>query len=153
MTPLSKRLIIALAISGALNLLCAGIFVGGWIHRSRARAARAGFELGRGQRDAERRAEHRRGPGPFGGILASHREQMLERRRATADARKAVAASLEREPFDPAALDQALGALRAETAKTQEFVHQTLEQAARNGDADARKKLARGFERLAPPSP
>ncbi len=150
MTPLSRRLIIALAISGALNLLCAGIFVGGWIHRSRARAARAGFELGRGQREAMQRGERRRGPGPFGGLLAGHRDQMLERRRAASDARRAVVASLEHEPFDPAALDQALGALRAETAKTQELVHQTLEQAARDGDAEARKKLAHGFERLGP---
>ncbi|HTQ05560.1 MAG TPA: hypothetical protein VMI54_16975 [Polyangiaceae bacterium] len=149
MTPLSKRLLVALAISGALNLLCAGIFVGGFIHRSRARAARAAFELGRGARDANPRAGRR--PGPFGGLLASHHDQMLERRRATADARKAVVAGLEHEPFDPAALDRALVALRSETAKTQEFVHQTVEQAARDGDAAAREKLAHGFERPAPP--
>lgn len=150
MTPLSKRLIVALVISGALNLLCAGIFVGGFIHRSRARAARAGFDVGRGQRQGAERAERRRGPGPFGGILAGHREQMLEHRRTTAEARKAVIASLEQEPFDPAALDRALVGLRAETAKTQEFVHQTLEQAARDGDVEARQKLAHGFERAQP---
>jgi hypothetical protein len=34
--------------------------------------------------------------------------------------------------------------------KTQELVHQTVVQAARDGDADLRKKLARGFERLTP---
>jgi uncharacterized membrane protein len=151
MTPLSRRLIIALAISGALNLLCAGIFVGGFIHRSRARAAGQRYEPMRGARELGPRAERRHGPGPFGGVLAGHREEMLERRRATAEARKAVAASLEQEPFDAAALDKALVGLRAETAKTQEFVHQTLEQAARAGDAEARKKLARGFDR-APPS-
>lgn len=150
MTPLSKRLLVALVISGALNLLCAGAFVGGWIHRSRARAAHAGFELGRGMREPGSRAERRHGAGPFGGILAGHREQMLERRHAAADARKAVVASLEHEPFDPAALDQALSSLRAETTKTQTFVHQTLEQAARDGDGDVRKKLAHGFERLPP---
>jgi len=149
MTPLSRRLIVALALSGALNLLCAGIFVGGFIHRARARAAGARYEL-RGARELGQRAERRHGPGPFGGMLAGHREEMQERKRATAEARKAVVASLEHEPFDAALLDKALVGLRAETAKTQEFVHQTLEQAARDGDADARKKLARGFDRAQP---
>ncbi len=150
MTPLSRRLIIALAISGALNLLCAGIFVGGFIHRSRARAMNARDEATHGMRDGRQRAERRRGPGPFGGILAGHREELLEHRRATAEARKAVVTSLEQEPFDAATLDKALGGLRAETAKTQEFVHQTLERAARDGDAEARQKLARGFDRAQP---
>lgn len=146
MTPLSRRLIIVLAISGALNLLCAGIFVGGFIHRWRARSTNLVHALG----DARPRAERRHGPGPFGGVLAGHHEEMKERRRATAEARKAVVASLEREPFDAAALDEALAGLRAETAKTQELVHQTLERAARDGDAEARRKLARGFDRREP---
>jgi hypothetical protein len=149
MTPLSRHLIIALAISGALNFLCAGLFIGRAINRSRARAAYGRFE----QRPPRRGAEARRGPGPFGGALAGHRDEMVARRRAVADARKAVAAALEHEPFDGPALDQAFAKLRAETEATQELVHKTLAQAAHDGDADARKKIALGFARPGPASP
>jgi uncharacterized membrane protein len=152
MTPLSKRLLIALAISGALNLLCAGLFIGTAIARSRARAARDWSHLPSGPRNRPERGprEARRGPGPFGGILAGHHDEMVARRRAVADARRGVEAALGHEPFDPAALDQALAKLRAETATTQELVHKTLSAAARDGDAETRNKLAQGFARLGP---
>ncbi len=154
MTPLSKHLLLALAISGALNLLCAGLFVGSAIHRSRMRAERAQFEPGpRGGRFERRGGEGRRGAAPFGGILAAHRDELVQRRRAVVDARRAVERTLEQEPFDAAALDRSLTNLRNETTTSQELVHKTLAQAARDGDAQTRRKIAAGFAKLGPSGP
>jgi len=158
MTPLSKRLLIALAISGALNLMCAGLLIGNAIHRSRMRAERAHFEPAAHGGRFERRAgdgmrEGRRGAAPFGGILAAHRDELVQRRRAVVDARRAVERALEQEPFDAAALDRSLANLRSETATSQELVHKTLAQAARDGDAETRRKIAAGFAKLGPSGP
>jgi len=158
MTPLSKRLLIALAISGALNLLCAGLLIGSAIHRSRMHAARAHFEPApRGARFERRGAdgmrEGRRGAAPFGGILAAHRDELVERRRAVVEARRAVERALEQEPFDPAALERSLTNLRNETRTSQELVHKTLAQAAQGGDAETRRKIAQGFAKLGPGGP
>jgi uncharacterized membrane protein len=169
MTPLSKRLIIALVISVAVNLLIGGVFVGSALHRRQMRAERGQFTLpprgpggpgarfggpreepawgapqGREERGAR---EHRRG-GPFGGTLAGHKEEMQARRKAVMGARAAVHDALVKDPFDPAALDQSLIALRKETATTQELLHQAIVDAAKTGDAETRTKLARGFDRL-----
>jgi uncharacterized membrane protein len=157
MTPFSKRLLIALAISGALNLLCAGLFIGSAIHHSRMRAARAHFEPARGarfeRRGPEGAREGRRGGAPFGGILAAHRDELVQRRRAVVDARRAVEQALEQEPFDAAALERSLTNLRNETTQSQALVHQTLVQAARDGDAETRRKIAQGFAKLEPSGP
>jgi uncharacterized membrane protein len=75
---------------------------------------------------------------------------MTARRRAVAEARHAVEDSLAHEPFDPAAFESSLAALRTETRTTQELLHKALVDAARNGDAEARRKLAHGFQRLEP---
>jgi uncharacterized membrane protein len=167
MTPLSKRLIIALVVSVAVNLLIGGIFAGAAINRSRLRAERAHAMLGargpgpregrphddgpRGEPGEERGRREGRGPrrgGPFSGLLAGHREEMHARREATVKVRAGVVEALRHEPFDPAALERSLGALRSETATTQELLHKTILDTARSGDAEARAKLARGFERM-----
>jgi len=167
MTPLSKRLIVALVISVAVNLLAGGIFVGSAIQRSRLRAERAhataGHERGhdrarefgprseRGDRTGERGPREggrgvRRGA-PFGGLIAGHREEMMARQQAASSARTAVRDALTHEPFDRAALERALTSLRTETATTQQLLHQAIADAAQGGDSEARAKLARGFER------
>ena len=160
MPPLSQRLLIALVISGALNLLCAGLFIGSAIHHSRMRAARAHFEpaprgarLERRERGPEAAREGRRGQAPFGGILAAHRDELVQRRRAVVDARHAVEQALEQEPFDAAALERSLTTLRNETTTSQELIHKTLAQAARDGDAETRRKIAQGFAKLGPSGP
>jgi len=162
MTPLAKKLIIALAVSGALNVLFAGLLVGGAIRRHRLRDAHAAFGPGarapRGE-GGPRLGRHGGPPGERGGrserplaaVLAAHREEMLARRRAGADARQAVEQSLEHEPFDPTALEHSLASLRSETATTQELLHKLVLTAARDGDAEARRKLARGFGQLPDP--
>lgn len=181
MTPLSKRLIIALVVSVAVNLLCAGLLVGAAIHRSRMRAEhgpmmgprgmgpREGGPRGddrrlkgergpkddRGPRDAREDRDDRddrgrregRGPrhgGMFGGLLA---DEMRPRRDEAVKARAAVHEALTHEPFDPAALERSLTALRAETATTQNLLHKKMLELTRTGDAETRAKLARGFEK------
>lgn len=173
MTPLSKRLIIALVVSVAVNLLFAGVLAGAAIHRSRLRAERGQMMPGPrgmgaregGPRNDERRPKGERGPrddrddrddrgrregrGPrrgamFGGLLA---EDMRDRRETALKARAAVHDALTHEPFDAAALDRSLTALRAETATTQDILHKKMLELTRTGDAETRAKLAQGFER------
>jgi uncharacterized membrane protein len=158
MTPLSKRLLIALAISGALNLLCAGLLVGSAIHRARMRAERAHFQQAAHGARSERRGgegkrDARRGAAPFGGILAAHRDELVQRRRAVVEARRTVERALEAQPFDAALLDSSLANLRHETTTSQELVHETLARAARDGDAETRRKIAAGFAKLGPSGP
>lgn len=157
MTPLSKRLIIALVISVAVNLLFAGLVAGAAIHRSRVRAERGhmlppprGMGPHEGFRGDERRPKGERGPhrGPmFGGLLA---DEMGPRRDEAIKARAAVHDALVREPFDPAALERALTALRAETTTTQDILHKKLVELS-SKDAETRAKLAQGFERWGRP--
>ena len=173
MTPLSKRLIIALVISVAVNLLFAGLVAGAAMHRSRVRAERGhllppprgmgpreGGPRGderrpkgeRGQRDErgpKDEREHREGRGPrrgpmFGGLLA---DEMRPRREEAMKARAAVHDALVHEPFDPAAVERSLATLRADTATTQDLLHKRIVELARTGDAETRAKLAQGFER------
>jgi len=173
MTPLSKRLIIALVVSGALNLLAFGLFIGGAIRRARTHDARARVEHRerperrdgardgkredgpreergeRGERgDGARDGKRRRGDRPLARLFADQPEVMVTRHRVTAAARKAVGDALEREPFDAAAREGALGTLRAETAATQALLHQRVLDEAKKGDAERRKALATGFERF-----
>jgi uncharacterized membrane protein len=169
MTPLSKRLIVALVISVAMNLLIGGILAGSAIQRSRLRADREHALAGPrgrghdGDRELAPRGERgERGPreggrgarrgGAFGGLIAGHREEMVARQSAVATARGAVRDALTHEPFDRATLERALTGLRTETTTTQELLHKAILDAAQSGDAEARSKLARGFERpMAPP--
>jgi uncharacterized membrane protein len=175
MTPLSKRLIIALVVSVAVNLLFAGVLAGAAIHRSRMRAERGQMLPGPrgmgprelGPRSDERRLKAERGPrddrgvrddrddrgrregrsprrgGAFGGLLT---EDLRGRRESALKARAAVHDALTHEPFDVAAFERSLTALRTETATTQELLHKKMLELARTGDAETRAKLARGFE-------
>ncbi|HEX5100099.1 MAG TPA: hypothetical protein VFV94_11395 [Polyangiaceae bacterium] len=166
MTPLSKRLIIALVLSVAVNLLLGGVFVGAAIHRHRMRAERAmpmpprGFgphEAGprdersqraeRKQHDRREGREGREGRGPrrgpvFGGLLA---DDLRPRREAVAKARADVHEALVREPFDPAALERSLSAFGTESATTQDLVRKRIVELSKK-DPETRAKLAHGFE-------
>jgi len=176
MTPLSKRLIIALVVSVAVNLLFAGVLAGAAIHRSRMRAERGQMMPGPrgmgpregGPRNDERRAKSERGPkddrgarddrdersrregrGPRrGGMFGGLLAEDLRGRRETAmKARAAVHEALTHEPFDAALLDRSLAALRTETSTTQDVLHRKILELTKTGDAETRAKLAQGFER------
>ncbi|HWP06520.1 MAG TPA: periplasmic heavy metal sensor [Polyangiaceae bacterium] len=167
MTPLSKKLIIALVVSVAVNLLLGGVLVGAAIQRHRMRAERAmmmpprGFgphEAGprneerseraeRKQRDRREGREGREGRGPrrgpmFGGLLS---DELRPRREAMAKARGDVHEALVHEPFDPAALERSLTTFGTETVTTQDLLHKRIVELSKK-DAETRAKLARGFE-------
>jgi uncharacterized membrane protein len=164
MTPLSKRLIIALVVSVAVNLLLGGVFVGAAIQRHRMRAERGmmmpprGFgareggprdeeRLARAERKPRDRRDAREGRGPrrgpmFGGLLA---DELRPRREVIAKARADVHEALVHEPFDPAALERSLTAFGTETTATQEILRKRIVELSKK-DAETRAKLARGFE-------
>ncbi len=132
MTPLAKRLLIALCVSFGLNLLVAGVVLGRVFERGRGqgpnRVHDAGAERAPGKpRGMMQRSFGRRGP------------EALENRRAARKAREDARAALEKEPFDPAALEAALGRVRAETARGQELLHRKLVENAKRGPEERRK--------------
>ena len=82
MTPLAKRLSIALAVSIAINLLLAGIWVGRAMHH-RPPPEREMPAL-RAERDGKR--------APLRGLLREHGDELRERRRSIGEAHTAVVA-------------------------------------------------------------
>ena len=141
MTPLARRLTIALVISVALNLLIVGFAVGRGLkrgHRGPRHADRIALgapELGLRRHPAVR------------SVLADKRDDLANRRKVVMEARTRVAETLAREPFDRAAADKALLDLRGETTRSQELVHRALVDAAQKESPQARRELAAAFER------
>ena len=131
MTPLAKRLLVALCVSLGLNLLAAGVVLG------------RAFDRGHGPkrfRDAgAERAPEKRPGAMWRQFVRRGDPEGLERRRAVRKAREEVRAVLEKEPFDPAALDAALGRVRAETTRGQETLHRRLLEDAKRGPEERRK--------------
>lgn len=137
MTPLAKRLSIALALSIALNLLLAGIWVGRALHR-RPAPEREPPAL-RAERDGKR--------APLRGLLREHGDELRDRRRSIGAARGAARATLEHEPFDRVALERSLESLRKETLASQEIMHRAIVAAAEKGSPEERRKLAHALDR------
>ena len=140
MTPLAKRLSIALAISVAVNLLIAGIFVGRAFHRRPPPP------------EHDKSALHRESDGrraPLRGLYREHGDELRDKRRAIGEARRTARAALEAEPFDRAALERALEALRKETGASQEIMHKAIVEAASKGSPEERKKLGFAIDRTA----
>jgi uncharacterized membrane protein len=137
MTPLAKRLSIALAISIAVNLLLAGIFVGRAFHRrpppDRDVPAR------HGERDGRK--------GPLRGLFREHGDELRDKRRAIGEARRTGRAALEAEPFERAALERALEGLRKESGASQEIMHRAIVEAASKGSPEERRKLGSALDR------
>jgi uncharacterized membrane protein len=144
MTPMTKRLAIALAVSLGLNLLLAGVFVGLRIQRMGHRAAPAPSFVASG-RHPERAAPRLRPDGPRH-AFRDLRPELKERRQKVSGARAAVRAALEKDPFDKASLEQALEALRKETTESQLLAHQALAKSAADSDLEARRRLASEFD-------
>ncbi len=140
MTPLAKRLSIALAVSVTINLLLGGIMAG--------RAFRKPHRI-----SVEAPALHSERPerrGALRELYREHSDEFKESRRAIAEARKAARAALEKEPFDRAALEGALETLRKDTAASQEMMHRSILAAAEKGSPEKRKELAGALERVGP---
>lgn len=147
MTPLAKRLGILLAISIGLNLLLAGLWLGRGL-RSREphpRGSPHGFavphpsgELAQRRRPWLRQAFEAKAP------------EFSQHRQAARQARRRVVESLERQPFERRELDAALGALRQENLASQELLHSELAGLAERGSPEARREIARTFQRERP---
>lgn len=132
MTPLAKRLLMALCISFGLNLLAAGVVLGRVFDRGRGqgplnRARDAGAEHMPDKPHGKTRGFARRGP------------EAVESRRAVRKAREEARAALEKEPFDAAAFEAALGRVRSETTRGQELLHRKLVENAKRGPEERRK--------------
>jgi uncharacterized membrane protein len=145
MTPMTKRLAVALAISLGVNLLLAGVLVGmraqRFLHRGPPPPASFAASAEKPERGAPR-FRH----GGMKRAFGEHRQEFKERRQQSAAARGAVRAALEREPFDKAELERALESLRRETAESQLLLHRALVETAAAGGQEARRELARDFE-------
>jgi uncharacterized membrane protein len=139
MTPLAKRLSIALAVSIALNLLLAGIFVGRALHRP-PRLPEREMQALRGEREGNR--------APLRRLLREHGDELKERRGAIGEARRTAQAALEAEPFERAALERALESLRNETVASQKIMHGAIADAAAKGTPEERKKLGHALDRV-----
>lgn len=142
MTPLAKRLGIFLALSIGVNLLFAGLWLG---HGLR----------GRGLHGPMRGAYSAEGDGPrrhpaLRRAFESRAPEFAERRQATRMARQKVAESLEQQPFDRAAVEAALSALRNENLRSQELLHGQLVGLAEHGSPELRREIGRTFLRERP---
>lgn len=140
MTPLAKRLAIAVAISLGLNLLLGGVLVGQALQRKRANFERGGPTPSGMHERAPRR------PGAFQRSVGKDHPELGERRRVMATARQKVREALTREPFDKAALEQALAGLRKETEESQALAHVALVETAASTTPAVRSELGREFQ-------
>lgn len=141
MTPLAKRLALAVALSLGLNLLLGGVLVGQALQRRTQPHADRGRPMPSGMH--ERRP---RGPSAFQREVGRRHPEFGERRRAIAEKRQNVRDALTSEPFDQAVLEQALAGLRKETEASQALVHRALVETATSATPAVRSELGREFQ-------
>jgi uncharacterized membrane protein len=141
MTPLAKRLAVAVAISLGLNLLLGGVLVGQALQRRAHRAIERGGPTPSGVHE---HGPHRRGA--FQRAVGARHPEFGERRRMIGAARQRVRDALTREPFDKAALEQALAQLRKETEASQALAHGALVETAASATPELRKELGRELQ-------
>lgn len=147
MTSTVRKLVIALTVSVAFNLFAAGFAASRALqHRQAVRGMRseAGERFG-----MPRLLPGARLLGPQAkALFEGHRKQMRSHRHAISEAQGAVRSALSGEPFDRAALEQALGALRTRQAAGVEASHVALVELAAKLDAPTRRTLAQRGEGL-----
>jgi uncharacterized membrane protein len=132
MSRLMRNLVIALAASVLVNVF----FVGLWAGR---------FVRGATRQEVDRTATMR-------GVWRRRDAVLQPRSEAVDAARRAVREALVAEPYDPAAMETALAGLRTQTDAAQVALHRALADAARELNAEDRRRLAdsRWFERRGP---
>jgi uncharacterized membrane protein len=155
MTPMLRKLSIALAISLGLNLFLGGFLV------SRA-LMRRHHEQARGHRADGPHHPHGMGPHPMLGplgmlqdledpklhkhaeqVFGARRERFERDRKRMGEARAKVAEALSREPPDRAALEAAFGELRSVTTTSQAELHAGLIELAPTMTPEQRQHLIR----------
>lgn len=144
MTKLDKRLAIALSISVALNLFFAGFVVA----RRLARPERRGPDAAALQVDAPHHVMHalrQAGGGVHARhVLEAHRGELRVQRRAMREARRAAVEALAAEPFDRAAVERALAAVRERVADSQRLAHEVVLEVAAELPPRERARLLSG---------
>lgn len=130
MSPLVKKLVWALGLSLSVNLFLLGFGAARWF------GGHAGGPRGP-------MFEEPLGPGRTMKLFKHHAPELRVRHRAVHEARQRVARALTAEPFDRAALAEALGALRAATQQGQTELHQALLDAAATMPLAEREALAK----------
>ena len=141
MNRINRNLVIALAISAALNIFFAGFT-----------AARLAFPGPRGPGRAAPASDKRHRPfsgeivgaaGPMKRFFREHAEQLAPQRKALRRARKSVALSLQAEEFQPDSLRSALSELRQVTAESQRVLHEAVVEMATKSTLEQRRALSR----------
>ncbi len=144
MTPLVKRLSIALLISGGINLFLIGFGVSQWLsHRGQSRME-AEPRVGPPSRLFHAEAVFGADADPkFRRFLGKHREQLRPQRRALRRARRKVDEALTAKVFEREELERALAELRKQTGSTQVSLHAALVDLASQLTYEERRRLAR----------
>lgn len=160
MNKVTRRLVIALAVSAALNISLAGfvtarLLLGGRprygppVHEAGPRSPtvappRSGHRIReagpRGRRSAFRA---KRDPDPMRRLMREHEKQFRPQTKTLRDARQRVAQALQAEPFDTASLKIALADLRQATNESQLAIHQALVEVAGSLTLQQRRKLSK----------
>lgn len=137
MTPWTKRLAIALAVSLGLNLLLVGFWVGREFLRPdpppRSTDTLAG-PLGGGRRASALR-----------GALENRGSELRQGRDAIRKARAQARDALLRSELNPAELERALSNIRMETTRNQQLLHQAIAEAAASASPIDRRELGRAL--------
>lgn len=134
MTPLTKRLAIALCVSLAINLLAAGFVFGrGWRRPSPEHGPHMMEWMSRGR-------------GPWRRAFEPHHAEFRGQTDALRAARLAARNALLSPNFERDSFERALGQVRAETTKSQELLHRALVEAAVSASPGERRELARTLE-------
>jgi Spy/CpxP family protein refolding chaperone len=140
-TATRKPWLIALVISVTLNLFLLGFGSARWLH------ARAHRDDSPGSFAPHGPPRHRGMFGPGSHLLRDalepRREALRLQREQLRDARRALREALLAEPFDRAALQQALARLREATARSQHMMHDAVLETAPGLTREQRAELAR----------
>lgn len=143
-----RWMMIAFAVSVALNLFFLGIASARWWQHRQWRTQRwgdpalnmAGGAPGPARMDGHR-GPRRRGE-PFPWLSQQEKEELRPKREALIEARRDAEQVLVAEPLDPVKLGSALEAVRAQTTQLQATMHERLLQHAQTLGLEERRKLA-----------
>jgi uncharacterized membrane protein len=141
MNPVNRRLLIALALSAALN-----VFLAGFVAARLAYGGRGGPERGApafAPRDRLSSDEKPARVGPMKRFFRGRERQLAPQRQALRKARKAVARALDADPFQPESLRAALAELRKATIDSQQALHDALVDTAMKSTPEQRRELSR----------
>jgi uncharacterized membrane protein len=139
----NKSLVITLALSIGLNVFLGSFIAARVLHRRAEMAHESGYGPFLGPRGMMR--DHK-GPAAdkVRDLMRRQGDTFRTERGRLRDAQLAVGTALAAEPFDAAALTRALGELRASTVRSQELMHASLVELARDLPAEQRRELAHG---------